>query len=365
MIIFAVLIIIPYNQIFVCDFIGIKESDLKGDQTYEDFNLTFYNDYEKINPMTKKEAIQRFLEKLLKNGLISKPDYDKIIKNIDKVNLMETYYKARKNFAESLLLKAFMNIPETDNKNKNKKRKPFLERLKEHSRANRINIINLLLSHINPNNNINNSNTINYDEINNLIQDNNKKGKRGTRGQKSNSLINFGNQINGNISGINTNTFGNNININININISSNDNNDESSDKNKNNKKRTSLSKKNMDIFAHLIKTEQKKILSYYRNPVLFSIKKMCEGIIFHNNHDDEEEEEEEKKDNKDHLSNIEEINLDENNINEHNEANTINENKNIEVKKKKKIKIKIKKKIKVKKKIPKKKLKNTEMENK
>jgi len=365
MIIFAVLIIIPYNQIFVCDFIGIKESDLKGDQTYEDFNLTFYNDYEKINPMTKKEAIQRFLEKLLKNGLISKPDYDKIIKNIDKVNLMETYYKARKNFAESLLLKAFMNIPETDNKNKNKKRKPFLERLKEHSRANRINIINLLLSHINPNNNINNSNTINYDESNNLIQDNNKKGKRGTRGQKSNSLINFGNQINGNISGINTNTFGNNININININISSNDNNDESSDKNKNNKKRTSLSKKNMDIFAHLIKTEQKKILSYYRNPVLFSIKKMCEGIIFHNNHDDEEEEEEEKKDNKDHLSNIEEINLDENNINEHNEANTINENKNIEVKKKKKIKIKIKKKIKVKKKIPKKKLKNIEIENK
>ena len=50
-------------------------------------------------------------------------DYDKIFENIDKVNLMETYYKARKNFTDSLLQKVFMNMPELDNRNKPKKRK--------------------------------------------------------------------------------------------------------------------------------------------------------------------------------------------------------------------------------------------------
>ena len=42
--------------------------------------------------MTRKEAIKKFLNKLLSDGLISKSEYDKIFKNLDKVNLMETYY---------------------------------------------------------------------------------------------------------------------------------------------------------------------------------------------------------------------------------------------------------------------------------
>ena len=75
LIISGALIIIPYNQIFVCDFIGIKESDIKGDQTYESFNLAFYNDYEKINPMTRIEAIKNFLKKLLSDHLITQYYY--------------------------------------------------------------------------------------------------------------------------------------------------------------------------------------------------------------------------------------------------------------------------------------------------
>ena len=202
LIISGVLIIIPYNQIFVCDFIGIKESDIKGDQIYEDFNLTFYNDYEKINPMTRKEAIKKFLNKLLSDGLISKSEYDKIFKNLDKVNLMETYYKARKNFAESLLLKAFMNIPETDNKRNHKNKKSFLERLKEHSRKNKTSIMNILFPNLNLNNisnNINNNNNLDQSShsllppnSNNLFQNNNimpynnqsKKNKRFTKTKK-------------------------------------------------------------------------------------------------------------------------------------------------------------------------------------
>ena len=320
LIIFGILIIIPYNQIFVCDFIGIKESDLKSAQTYEDLSLAFYNDYEKINPMTRKDAIKKFLDKLLKNALISKPDYDKIFQNIDKVNLIETYYKAKKNFAESLLLKAFTKMPEMDNKNRNKKRKTFLERLIEYVKANKINIINLILSLINQNNNIPSTNIINIEESNiNLKNDNNdnkekqpNESPKGTKEQKNNSLIIYENPNEGN--SIKENNFGSEININNYISVKDNY---ETLEKNhlRNNKRK--LSKKNMDIFIYLVKTEQKKILSYYRNPVLLIMKKMVEGIIFHINHDDEQKEK--NSDIKENLSNIEEINFDEINTKENN----------------------------------------------
>ena len=311
---------IKYNQIFVCDFIGIKESDLKSAQTYEDLSLAFYNDYEKINPMTRKDAIKKFLDKLLKNALISKPDYDKIFQNIDKVNLIETYYKAKKNFAESLLLKAFTKMPEMDNKNRNKKRKTFLERLIEYVKANKINIINLILSLINQNNNIPSTNIINIEESNiNLKNDNNdnkekqpNESPKGTNEQKNNSLIIYENPNEGN--SIKENNFGSEININNYISVKHNY---ETLEKNhlRNNKRK--LSKKNMDIFIYLVKTEQKKILSYYRNPVLLIMKKMVEGIIFHINHDDEQKEK--NSDIKENLSNIEEINFDEINTKENN----------------------------------------------
>ena len=58
--IFAGLIIIPYNQIFDIDFIGINESDLNQEK-YEDCYFTFFNDYEKTNPMTNKEGIKNFM----------------------------------------------------------------------------------------------------------------------------------------------------------------------------------------------------------------------------------------------------------------------------------------------------------------
>ena len=45
-IIFGTLIIIPYNQIFEIDFIGINESDLNQDK-YEECYFTFFNNYKK------------------------------------------------------------------------------------------------------------------------------------------------------------------------------------------------------------------------------------------------------------------------------------------------------------------------------
>ena len=109
-IIFASLIIIPYNQIFDFDFIGINESEISGDQDYEECYFTFFNDYEKTNPMTKKEGIKNFMLKLEKDGLISRSEYSKIIANFDNANLMETYYKARKNIGNSMAQQSFVNM---------------------------------------------------------------------------------------------------------------------------------------------------------------------------------------------------------------------------------------------------------------
>jgi hypothetical protein len=108
-IIFGALVIIPYNQIFDIDFIGINESDLNQDK-YEECYFTFFNDYEKTNPMTKKEGIKNFMLKLEKDGLISRSEYSRIISNFDNTNLMETYYKARKNIGNSMAQQSFVNM---------------------------------------------------------------------------------------------------------------------------------------------------------------------------------------------------------------------------------------------------------------
>jgi hypothetical protein len=122
LIIFAILMIIPYNQILAFDFIGINESELKKNQNYEEQYFTFYNDYEKINPMTKKEGIKHFLNKLTSNGLISKKDYDSILNNFENINLMETYYKARINFSNNLMQRVFLGMGDCATNNMSKRK---------------------------------------------------------------------------------------------------------------------------------------------------------------------------------------------------------------------------------------------------
>ena len=104
--IFGILIIIPYNQIFSFDFIGIKEYELKNTKNYEDEYFNFYNDYERSNPMTKKEGMKRFIFKLKEKGYINVID-EAILKNINNINLMEVYYKSKKNYNTFLIQRGF------------------------------------------------------------------------------------------------------------------------------------------------------------------------------------------------------------------------------------------------------------------
>ena len=112
---FAVLLIIPYNQFMTYDFIGIKESELKNAKNYDEEYFNFYNDYERSNPMTKKEGMKRFIFKIKEKGYISTID-EAIFQSINNINLMEVYYKTKKNFNNSLVQRALSKKKQNDYK---------------------------------------------------------------------------------------------------------------------------------------------------------------------------------------------------------------------------------------------------------
>ena len=121
---FAGLMLIPFNQIFTFDFIKVKESELNDDKNYEEMYFNFYNDYERTNPITKKEGMKRFIYKLKEKGYINTID-EAILKNLNNINLMEIYYKTRQNFARLLIQKGFALYQK---RNKNKKYFNILKR---------------------------------------------------------------------------------------------------------------------------------------------------------------------------------------------------------------------------------------------
>ena len=94
-IIFGILIIVPYNQIFSCFCIGFNESEINK-KKFDEVYFQFYNDYERTNPFTKKEGIKHYLKKLVKKGEIDEDQYRELIENMDKVNLLELYYEDKK-----------------------------------------------------------------------------------------------------------------------------------------------------------------------------------------------------------------------------------------------------------------------------
>ena len=114
---FLFLLLIPFNQISRIDFIGVKESQIKSDVNFDNSFFKFCNDYERANPMTKKEGMKNFLNKLKENGLINEIDHNSIFNNIDNINLMETYCKTRKNFNNYLIQMALVSIINKENLN--------------------------------------------------------------------------------------------------------------------------------------------------------------------------------------------------------------------------------------------------------
>ena len=320
LIFFGVLILIPYNQIFSFDFIGIKESDLKKDEAYEDCYYNFYNDYERTNPMTKKEGVKHFFKKLSENGLISQNHYKIIIDNFENINLMETYYKARKNFNNSLIQRVFLNLGKNNWTNKKKRKSRFIENFKQYFKNNGEKILNFLLGNHDKNEE---NNKINK---NNIYIENENIDK--TKMSSSISLKNSNDKTNSNIN---------------NIDIYPSDkiyrNNIEKSE-------RSDLKRRSQKLLNNLISKEQNNILSLYSNPLFFGIRILCESIYLNNN---EEKEEEKKKEEKEEEKKKEE-NQEKKNKEEKEEEKELNNIIEIPEKKEKKKKRKKKKKKKTKK---------------
>lgn len=90
-IIFGILIIIPYTKFINCNFVGIEKSE------YHNFLLseiyfTFYSDYQRQNPLTKKAGLINYLTELKNNGYLSNNFFKLAQENIETLNIMEIYY---------------------------------------------------------------------------------------------------------------------------------------------------------------------------------------------------------------------------------------------------------------------------------
>ena len=89
-IVFGVLIILPYNQLLNIDFLKFEESQIH-EKEYKDKYVDFLNDYERANPMTKKEGEMRYLEQLEKKHKINKKEAEKRKKIINEENPLKYY----------------------------------------------------------------------------------------------------------------------------------------------------------------------------------------------------------------------------------------------------------------------------------
>jgi hypothetical protein len=92
-IIFSILAIIPYNKFISYYFdkkIVVNKKSIPISKVY----FSFYNDYERQNPITKKEGLCKYIELLRKHNLISEKLKKIAIENVGNINIMEVYYKS-------------------------------------------------------------------------------------------------------------------------------------------------------------------------------------------------------------------------------------------------------------------------------
>ena len=94
-IVFGVSIILPYHQLLSIDFLKFDESQIH-EEEYSEKYVDFLNDYERANPMTKKEGEIRYLEQLEKKHKINRKEAEERKKKIKEENPLQ-YYRNQKN----------------------------------------------------------------------------------------------------------------------------------------------------------------------------------------------------------------------------------------------------------------------------
>lgn len=122
-ILFGVLIIVPYTKFIKCNYVDAE-------RTYKynlnDIYFTFYNDYQRQNPLTKKLGLENYLKELKKKNYLSENAYNLAMNNIEKLNVMEMYYGISKNNMALFQQSIIENIKSESIANVNNLRGTFL-----------------------------------------------------------------------------------------------------------------------------------------------------------------------------------------------------------------------------------------------
>ena len=93
---FCILAIIPYTKPITYYFNSSNDFNIDT-QSFKDIYFSFYNDYQRQNPFTKKEGLYFYITELKDKGYISDFLYDIMLKNMEKINIMSIYYNASLN----------------------------------------------------------------------------------------------------------------------------------------------------------------------------------------------------------------------------------------------------------------------------
>ena len=93
-IIFSILTIVPYNK-FILLYLGNKNLvQINATIPISKAYFRFFNDYERQNPITKKEGLLKYINALRERKLISENVKKLASDNVDNINIMEVYYKS-------------------------------------------------------------------------------------------------------------------------------------------------------------------------------------------------------------------------------------------------------------------------------
>ena len=179
---FGALIFIPYIKLLNRDYLNINKSDFHKKE-YKDC-LEFNQDYERVNPINKKEGKINYLKKLKEKQLINENEFNNYIKDIYNINIMQIYYKNKDTMKDTI--KIIINEEKKEINNNNS--------IKDASISENVNI------------NINN---------NKKISNNKKIGKKKSKPLISKPLtLNQVNSFNSNSKDIYNNNFGDSVNQN-------------------------------------------------------------------------------------------------------------------------------------------------------
>ena len=94
LILFFILLIVPYGQYLNINFIGINQSQINN-KNYNDEYFTFDYYYELMNPFTKKEGTINYLNRLKEKDYITEEEFQKQKKQIEKLSFMQIMSQAR------------------------------------------------------------------------------------------------------------------------------------------------------------------------------------------------------------------------------------------------------------------------------